>query len=204
MTISLEQTETIASDVMEMAEPTENEPSLDELFEWLERAIPEGHKIEIIGGAIFIMSPQRATHWEIILDIVEQLRARYPRKRVLSDVRIDFPGRRTALCCDVVAISEGSEKDEKGRWRYDCIDFVAEVISKDTAANDYGPKKDVYALAEVPVYVISDPYTRECRVFTDPQNGKYTGEITIPYGDPIDLTNTVVGLTLSTDDFPRD
>ncbi|WP_407287686.1 Uma2 family endonuclease [Streptomyces sp. BP-8] len=203
MTISLERTEAIASDGIEMAEPTENERHLDELFERLEQAFPEGYRIEIVEGAIF-MTPQRATHWETIADIYEQLRTRYPRKRVLSDVRIDFPGYRNGFCCDVVGITEGSAKDERGRWHYDSIDFVAEVISKDTAVNDYGPKKDAYAAAEVPVYVIADPYAGRCRVFTDPQDGDYKDDITVPYGDPIDLTATVVGLTISTAEFPRD
>ncbi|MGP8299595.1 Uma2 family endonuclease [Streptomyces inhibens] len=196
MTISLERTDRI-----EMAEP--NEPTLDELFERLEQSVPEGYKFEIVGGAVH-MSPQRATHWETILDIVEHLRTRYPKKRVLSDVRIDFPGRLNGFASDVVAMAEDYAKTEKGRWRYQDIDFVAEVISEGTAANDYGPKKAVYAAAEVPVYVIADPYIGRCRVFTRPQDGNYKDDVTLVYGQPIDLTDTVVGITISTDDFPRD
>lgn len=64
------------------------ELTLDTLFESLERT-PEGYKVEIVEGAIF-MSPQRDTHWEIIADIYEQLRTKYPRKRVKSDVRVDY------------------------------------------------------------------------------------------------------------------
>lgn len=197
MTISLERTDRI-----EMAEP-DNEPTLDEMFEGLEHSVPEGYKFEIVGGSVF-MSPQRATHWETIADLYEQLRTRYPRKHLLSDVRIDFPGRLNGFACDVVAIAEGSAKDANGRWRSQDIDLVVEVVSESTAVNDYGPKRTVYAAAEVPVYVIADPYSGRCRVFTDPQDGDYKDDITVPYGNPIDLSSTVVGITISTDDFPQD
>ncbi|GAB7031515.1 hypothetical protein AB0G35_08845 [Streptomyces sp. NPDC021749] len=95
MTISLERTETIATDGMEMAEPTENQQHLDGLFERLEEAFPEGYDIEIIGGR---------SSW-----------------------------RRSGTCI-----------------------------------------------------------------------GDYKDDVTVPYGEPIDLTGTVVDLTLTTDKFPRD
>ena len=97
---------------------------------------------------------------------------------------------------------ESAVKDEKGRWRYEDVDFVAEVISRDTAANDYGSKLDTYALAKVPVYVIADPYTRECHVHTRPKEGQYRAKLTFDFGEEIDLTQTPVGITLVTEDFP--
>ncbi|MET7846673.1 Uma2 family endonuclease [Streptomyces avermitilis] len=193
----------VLEDRIEMAEES-GELTLDVMFECLEKMpIPEGTKVEIVGGNIF-MSPQWQTHWEIILDIVEQLRGKYPRKRLTSDVRIDFPGHLNGFACDVAAMTDRSVKDAKGRWRYQDVEFVAEVISKDTAANDYGPKKLTYALAEVPVYLIADPYQGRCHIFTHPKNGDYTTETKIVFGDPVDLAHTVVGLTLKTDEFPRD
>jgi Uma2 family endonuclease len=194
---------TVLEDRIEMAEES-GELTLDVMFECLEKMpIPEGTKVEIVGGNIF-MSPQRQTHWEIIADIYEQLRGKYPRKRLASDVRIDFPGHLNGFACDVAAMAERSVKDGKGRWRYQDVEFVAEVISKDTAANDYGTKKLVYAVAEVPVYLIADPYQGRCRIFSQPKDGDYTNETKLVFGDPVDLTGTVVGLTLETTDFPRD
>lgn len=182
----------------------QRELTLDMMFELLERMpVPEGIKVEIVQGAIY-MSPQRQTHWEIILDIVEQLRARYPRKRIASDVRVDFPGRLNGFASDVAAFKEDSVKDAKGRWRCQDVEFVAEVISKDTAGNDYGPKLDAYAVAGVPVYVIADPYTGECHLHTRPRDGKYRTALTFDFGDEIDLTGTPVGINLRTDEFPRE
>lgn len=190
----------VDTDRIEMAEESD-ERTLDMMFEWLEPT-PEGFKVEIVEGNIF-MSPQRDTHWEIIFDIVEQLRAGYARKQLKSDVRIDFPGRLNGFASDVVALAEGAAKDEKGRWRYQDIELVAEVISKDTAANDYGSKKATYAVAGVPVYLVADPYTGTWHLHTLPKDDGYHSVLSLGFGDPIDLTGTVVGLTLKTGDFPR-
>ncbi|WP_405972608.1 Uma2 family endonuclease [Streptomyces sp. NBC_00988] len=194
---------TVLEDRIAMAE-SDNTSTLDEMFERLETMpVPEGYKVEIVEGTVF-MSPQRDTHWEIILDIVEQLRTKYPRKRVKSDVRIDYPGHLNGFATDVTAMAEGAEKTESGRWRHQDVEFVAEVISKGTAANDYGPKKAAYALAEVPVYVIADPYQGRCHVYTHPKGDDYATETKVTFGDDMDLTGTVVGLTLTTAGFPRD
>jgi len=81
---------------------------------------------------------------------------------------------------------------------------VADVISKGTAHNDHGPKKTAYAVAEVPVYLIADPYQGKCHVFTQPKDGDYVTETTVSFGGDVDLTVTDIGLTLKTDEFPRD
>ncbi|MDN0194129.1 Uma2 family endonuclease [Streptomyces sp. S.PNR 29] len=194
---------TVLEDRIAMAE-SDNTSTLDEMFERLETMpVPEGYKVEIVEGTVF-MSPQRDTHWEIILDIVEQLRTKYPRKRLKSDVRVDYPGHLNGFATDVTVMAEGAAKTEDGRWRYEDVEFVAEVISKGTAANDYGPKKSAYAKAEVPVYLVADPYQRRCHVYTHPKGDDYATETKVDFGDEVDLTDTVVGLTLKTDEFPRD
>ena len=176
--------------------------TLDAMFEWLEN-VPEGIKVEIVEGNIF-MSPQRDTHWDITLDVVEQLRTQYPRKRIKSDVRIDYPGYLNGFATDVTLLAEGAVMNDKGLWLCQDVEFVAEVISRSTKANDYGPKKTAYATAEVPVYLIADPYAGQCHLFTQPKAGDYLTTLTVPFGAELDLTNTVVGLTLKTDEFPRD
>lgn len=177
---------------------------LDEMFERLEKMpVPEGYKVEIVEGAIF-MSPQRDTHWEIILDIVEQLRTKYPRRRVKSDVRVDYPGHLNGFASDVTLVKEDAEKDPRGLWNCEDVEFVAEVISKGTAHNDYEPKKTAYAVAEVPVYLIVDPYQRKCHLYTLPKDGEYIARLSISFGSDLDMTTTPLGLTLKTDEFPRD
>ncbi|WP_309235372.1 Uma2 family endonuclease [Streptomyces sp. TRM64462] len=193
----------VENDRIVMAESSD-EWTLDAMFEALEEMhVPEGFKTEIVGGTI-VMTPQRANHWDIILGIIEQLRTKYPRKRVLSDVRIDYPGRLNGFATDVTLIAEGAGPDDKGRFHHKDVVFVAEVISRGTGLNDYGPKKDAYAAAGVPVYLIVDPYTGKWVVHTQPKDGEYTDEARSVFGRPVDLTGTPVGLVLATDDFARD
>ncbi|WP_420718424.1 Uma2 family endonuclease [Streptomyces sp. H51] len=77
-------------------------------------------------------------------------------------------------------------------------------MSKDTAANDYGPKKLTYAVAEVPVHLIVDPYQGKCRLHSQPKEGEYVNELSLTFGADVDMTTTHLGLVLKTDGFPRD
>ncbi|MEU0596716.1 Uma2 family endonuclease [Streptomyces sp. NPDC006393] len=182
-----------------------NTKRLDEWFERLERMpVPEGHRVEIVGGCVYI-TPQRDTHWLITFGVLRALEDRLGREaKVLSDVRIDFPGRQNGFCPDVALLKDSAKKDETGHWRYQDVVFVAEVISEGTAANDYGPKRIAYSRAEVPVYLIADPYLGRCHVYTDPKDGDYAEPRKVDFGTDIDLTGTVIDLVLKTDRFPRD
>ncbi|MEU6275113.1 Uma2 family endonuclease [Streptomyces populi] len=194
---------TVLEDRIAMAE-SDNPITLDSLFERLEKMpVPEGYKVEIVEGTIS-MSPQRDAHWEIIAALYDQLRTRYPRQRVKSDVRIDYPGRLNGFATDLTVIAEGAEKTAGGQWRHEDVEFAAEVISKGTATNDYGPKRTAYATAEVAVYLIVDPYQGKCHLFTQPKDGDYTTETIVEFGTDVDTTTTPLELTLKTDEFPRD
>lgn len=182
--------------------------SLDELFELLERMpVPEGYKAEIVEGTVH-MSPQRDAHWEIIRRIVRSLEDRFGMQaKVKSDVRIDFPESRGGFAPDVAKLKDDATKghaDGRRGWLHEDLEFVAEVISRGTAANDYGPKREVYAATGVPVYLIADPYTATCHLFTHPKDGEYQSRLTAKFGEVLDLTGTVVDLELPTADFPRD
>ncbi|WP_030787802.1 Uma2 family endonuclease [Streptomyces sp. NRRL S-920] len=177
---------------------------LDEMFEALERGpFVEGYKIDIIEGVVY-MAPQRTNHWDITVGILEQLRTKYPRQRLLSDVRIDYPGELNAFCSDVALVAEGAERTERGGFQCGDVEFVAEVISRGTGPNDYGPKKTGYATAGVAVYLIVDPYQGKCHVYTRPKDGDYHVHTTVDFGEKVDLTHTPLSLTFDTSDFCRD
>ena len=191
---------TVLDDRIEMADV--NEQILDEMFDRM--TVPEGYRAEIVEGNIH-MTPQRDTHWETIRRIVRPLEDRFGMDvKVFSDVRIDFPGHQNAFCPDVAKLRDGAEKDSTGHWLHQDVEFVAEIISKGTAANDYGPKKTAYALAEVSIYLIADPYQGKCHLFTQPKDGEYISELSLAYGADVDMTGTILDLTLKTDEFPRD
>lgn len=178
---------------------------LDEMFELLERMpVPEGYKAEIVEGAVQ-MSPQRRTHWAIIESVLLQLKDRFGRlARTESDVRLDLPGYRNGFAPDLIKIADDAEPDQRGQWHFRDVQFVLEVISRETAANDYGRKKNAYAAAHVPVYVIADPYTGKCHAFGRPEKGAYESELTVAFGEKLDLSPLGFSLVLASEDFPRD
>ncbi|MCX5246868.1 MULTISPECIES: Uma2 family endonuclease [unclassified Streptomyces] len=195
---------TVLEDRIDMADADANTERLDEWFKRLERMpVPEGFRVEIVDGNVH-MTPQRDTHWSIIFRIAGAVAAKFGMDKLFSDVRIDFPGHENGFCPDVALLKDSAKKDGKGHWRYQDVEFVAEVISKGTAANDYGPKKLAYAEAEVPLYIIADPYQGRCYVYTDPKDGDYESRTPVDFGTDIDLTGTVADLVLKTDTFPRD
>ncbi|EST37817.1 hypothetical protein N566_10850 [Streptomycetaceae bacterium MP113-05] len=194
------------TDRIEMA--VSDDLSLDELFELLERMpVPEGYKAEIVEGTVH-MSPQRDAHWEIIRRIVRALEDRFGMDtKVKSDVRIDFPESSNGFAPDVAKLKDSAVKghaDGRRGWLHEDLEFIAEVISRGTAPNDYGPKLEAYANAEVPVYLIADPYKATCTVLTHPKDGEYRSRLTARFGEVLDLSGTVVGLELPTADFPRE
>ncbi|MGK5546737.1 Uma2 family endonuclease [Streptomyces sp. URMC 127] len=190
------------TDRTEMAE--HGESSFDDMFELLYEIVPEGYKGEIVEGAI-VMSPQRHTHWAIIKDVLAQLMAYFgARSTIESDVRLDLPGYSNGFAPDLYKVSDGAEPNAKGNWRYQDVEFVLEVISRETRESDYGKKKAAYAAGEIPVYLIADPYTGLCHLHTLPKDGEYRGYLKLDFGQPVDLTDTPLGMTLQTDRFPRD
>ncbi|MBJ6639167.1 Uma2 family endonuclease [Streptomyces sp. DHE7-1] len=196
---------TVLEDRIAMADADANTQRLDDWFERLERMpVPEGFRVEVVGGNVF-MTPQRNAHWQIIRAFLWALDDRFGRDvKVFSDVRIDFPGHENGFCPDVALLKDSAKPDDTGHWRHQDVEFVAEVVSQGTAANDYGPKRTAYATAEVPVYVIADPYQGRCLIHTDPKDGDYAEPVRVDFGTDFDLTGTVVDLVVKTDAFPRD
>ncbi|MEV7139343.1 Uma2 family endonuclease [Streptomyces tauricus] len=179
-----------------------NDRILDDLFDKV--PVPEGYKGEIVEGA-FCIAPHRDIHWQTTATILDALTARFDNDlQVLSDVRIDFPGDLNGFAPDVAKLRDGSGADAEGRWLHQDVEFIAEVIDPHRAKNDYGPKRTAYAVAEVPVYLIADPYQAKCHLFTQPRDGDYLSRLSVRYGTDIDMTNTLLDLTLKTDEFPRD
>jgi Uma2 family endonuclease len=203
-------TVTVLTDWTGRAEMAEREaPSeLDELFELVERMqVPEGFKVEIIEGVIHV-SPQRPRHWDIIRRIVQAFEDAYGMDvPVMSDVRIDFPGKDhgNGLCPDVAlpTLTREVEELDNGGIRFEDVEFVAEVISKGTAGHDYMEKKRAYALGGVGVYLIVDPYTATCHLHTDPTDGKYQQEVSFDFGEEIDLRAHGLDVVLPTERFIR-
>lgn len=177
--------------------------TLDELFQRVESMqIPEDFHVEIIEGQI-VMSPQRATHWTIILLFSQALLTECGPApgRVLSDVRIDFPGPLNGYAPDVALLTEDSATGGP-KYHHSQVQLVVEVVSQSTRRDDYGIKLTTYATAEVPTYVIVDPTTAWIHVHSQPHQGHYTRANTYAFGTPLPLA--IPPVTVDTSDWPLD
>lgn len=182
---------------------SEGDQAVDALFDALDRmGMPRGYLGQIVEGAIYI-EPVQPTGQQISHSIAEQLRTKYRKKSPTPDRRINLPGHMNGFVPDVMAIRETAAPGPNGRWRYQDIDLVAEVASRSTAYYDYDPKKTTYAGAEIPLYLIADPTTGKCHLFSHPEDGRYRRQLSVEFGLEIDLTDTAVGLILHTESFPR-
>ncbi|OEV05347.1 Uma2 family endonuclease [Streptomyces oceani] len=189
------------SDRIDMAEA---DPSgLDEQLALLEQmTIPEGYKAEIVGGAV-VVSPRRKKHWRIIELVLLQLKRTFGEEaNTLSDVLLPLPGRGNSFSPDLLKLSDTADADESDSVNYQDVELVVEVISRQTRGNDYGPKCEVYASAQVPIYLIADPYTGKCHAFGRPNGETYENELTVKFGEDLDLTTLGMELRLETKKFP--
>lgn len=179
--------------------------ALDEEFALLERmTIPEGFKAEIVEGAV-VVSPQRSTHWKIIESVLLQIKDRFGRRaRTESDVLLIMPGYRNGFAPDLLKLSDRAERDSTGRWTHQDAEFVLEVISRETADNDYGKKMRGYASAAIPVYVVADPYTGKCHAYGNPEGDGYENHLAVKFGEDLDLAPLGFDMRLATEDFPQD
>ncbi|MDQ0831716.1 hypothetical protein QF032_003560 [Streptomyces achromogenes] len=73
-----------------------------------------------------------------------------------------------------------------------------------------GTGRGVRGLREPPPRILSDVRVGfsgqqgRCTVDADPKDGDHRSEPRVAYGTHVDLTTTPLGLTLKTDEFPRD
>jgi Uma2 family endonuclease len=187
---------------------------VNELPDWMRPPRPEGwfaedldrlpdapRHTELIDGAlVFMMSPQRVWHSEVISELRNQLRRQRPDGSVVRreiTVRLDPRNRPEP---DVI-VARGSRGDRSRTW-YDAsdVDLVIEVVSVESAHRDYEVKPPKYAKARIQNYWIVDEqggrtvvHVFELDPTTSPasytETGFYRGklELDVPFPIVLDL-----------------
>ncbi|MDH6577013.1 Uma2 family endonuclease [Kitasatospora sp. MAP5-34] len=181
--------------------------AISDMWEIVEgMAIPEGYRVEIIGGQI-VVSPQSETQWTIISQILQQLwKTLGEDARIMADVPIDFPGYKNGFAPDVAILADDAATGpDTGRYDWTDLDAVIEVVSGSSIDNDYRIKLDLYGRYSVPTYLIVDPLEGKWTLFTEPKAKQgYPKPVERPFGEPVDLPlpdGRVV--RIETDRFPQ-
>ncbi len=149
--------------------------------------VPDGFTAEIDDGQI-VLTLRREEHNRISRVIVWAITDVCGRHRpVLEDVRVNFPGKDVAFAPDVALPRSGAPRADNDKFDASDLDFVAEVVSRESRKSDYGRKSDAYAAEGIPAYLIVDDATGWCELRRKPREGQYTQVHRFRFGDTIDV-----------------
>ncbi|MEO3868950.1 Uma2 family endonuclease [Nonomuraea sp. B12E4] len=150
-----------------------------------------GLRVELIEGKLIVSpagSPEH--HWLTgdLHDALLPLRRERGLRGGPGGPNICIDGPRDSPAPDYVL----SEKD-CNRWGNELLSpevlLVAEVVSPGSVRNDYEDKVRLYALGQVPVYLVIDPIgeTPSVTVFSDIKDNTYRTIVKVDMGTPIKL-----------------
>ncbi|MFE6690072.1 Uma2 family endonuclease [Streptomyces sp. NPDC057743] len=168
-----------------------NEKTLLDGFFALET--PEGFKAELIEGEIVVTPPPDNNHERFFSRIVKQVLSKsrtdmdvsgnkgivlspgglYPKNYVIPDATF------VPIDADLFRLP--------GHWiPSDAVALVVEVTSS-KPYRDRVIKRDAYARANIPLYLLIDREKSMVTLFSEPSDGDYMGNITVPFGKPLPL-----------------
>ncbi|MGW2376428.1 MULTISPECIES: Uma2 family endonuclease [Kitasatospora] len=146
--------------------------------------------------------PYDELRWGVVFDAAVQIGDELGgRRRVLSQVLIDFPAAHGPLAPDLAVVAPDAVHNARGRYEAAEVEMVLEVAH---------PGRDhawVRACAEsgVPLYVVVDPAAEVCTVHTAPDSGGgYREAERVPFGNDLFLPLGDRTLVLQTGGFPTE
>lgn len=174
--------------------------TLAEIAERLD--VPEGARVEIIGGSIRV-SPSPSGIHALVLEIIEDaLRSARPRgTSVTHDVSLALPETGQRYVPDQVVLPRTLLKSAE--WLFPASEalLVVEVVSPNHADTDRVTKRAGYAAAGVPFYLLADLPDRSVALYGDPANGEYHTAKVVDIGHKIHIPEPF-DVTIDTAEFP--
>ncbi|MFE2499351.1 Uma2 family endonuclease [Streptomyces scopuliridis] len=179
-----------------------------EEFEQIAHAAPETVTLEFINGKLEVKPVPDGDHGEIIMWLLRQCMQQRPELALYPEQGLKVETYRNGRARPDGALvpmghfaGQGEWGDPKG------VLMTVEVTSHDhdTDRRDHKEKRDGYAAAGVPVYLLVDRDAGQLVVYTDPQNGRYQLRTSRPYGATVKIP-APVGIALETEplkDFSR-
>lgn len=184
----------------EMALPATEPPhTADDLLEVFDNlAVPAGYRAELIEGEIVVSPPPDGDHEHIVAELNWQVSRRAATELYASGAKgIITPSGRLVPDSTI-----GPRSLFRGRdpWmRPDGVAMVVEVTST-RAGKDREVKRQAYAEAEIPLYLLVDRGAGEAICYSEPADGTYRADIRVPFGKGLDLPEPF-GFPLDTASF---
>lgn len=171
--------------------------SVEQAFELFSAAAPEGWRVELVEGEIYVVPPANGEHEEIVSEVADQVAERRADRalRSYTGIGLNVPGASDTghVIPDLVIAPKGSFHDEEEWHGSASVLLVAEVTSTSTAARDRDKKIRGYARAGIPVYLLIDREEGEVLVYSEPSGDDYAKGLkhklglTVPLPAPLEF-----------------
>ncbi|MEI5035973.1 Uma2 family endonuclease [Streptomyces sp. S1A(2023)] len=174
-----------------------------EEFEQLARTSPETVTLELINGKLEVKPVPDGDHDEIIMWVAMQCMRHQPDLRLYRERGLRIGGYRNGRARPDGTLARAGRFAGDGEWSNpDRILMTVEVTSHDhdTDSRDRTEKRDGYAAAGIPVYLLVDRDHGTLVVHSEPDKGRYRQQHSYDYGDAVPLPGPV-DITLDTEEL---
>ncbi|MDT0377936.1 Uma2 family endonuclease [Streptomyces sp. DSM 42041] len=158
--------------------------------------VPEGYRVEIIGGVIVVTPAPAGKHGRIVRQLGRALERDLPEGYDFEvNLGVDkAPGSDDYAIPDLFVAPVATLDTWASTVPSLEVVFTAEVVSKSSQTIDRVAKRKQYAVAGIPLYLLVDPFAEEITLFSDPSHGEYRARHTVPWGDKLQLPEPLPAL----------
>ncbi|MFF9013014.1 Uma2 family endonuclease [Streptomyces sp. NPDC014870] len=179
--------------------------AVEQAFQKLSAAEPEGWRVELIRGQIHVTEIGDGQHASIVAELRDQLfeRSRESALSCYGAIGLDLPGPSGGtdhVVPDLTVAPKGSHRDRLVWHAPGPVLLVAEVTSASTAGRDRDQKARGYADAGIPLYLLIDREADEVVVHAEPLDGGYAARTVHRVGTVVALPSPL-GFEVDTSEF---
>lgn len=170
-------------------------------FEALARSAPETVTLEFINGKLEVKPVPDGDHGAITMWLLKQCMQQRPDLALYPEQGLQVEAYRQGRARPDGALAPEDHFVGHGEWApAEGVLMTLEVTSHDadTDRRDRHEKRDGYAAAGIPVYLLIDRDACTVTVYSEPKNGKYPVRVSHPYGAVVEIP-APVGITLKTE-----
>ncbi|PJE96438.1 hypothetical protein CUT44_18210 [Streptomyces carminius] len=174
---------------------------LVEEFEQLARTAPETVRLEFVNGKLEVKPVPDGDHGAIVMWLLKQCMQQRPELALYPEQGLRVEKYRGGRVRPDDSLAPEDHFVGQGEWAEpDGVLMTVEVTSydADTDRRDRVERRDGYAAAGIPVYLLVDRDDHSLTVHSEPEGGTYRTRTTRPYGAVVELP-APVGITLKTE-----
>ncbi|MDK1473080.1 Uma2 family endonuclease [Streptomyces sp. 549] len=184
-----------------MTPATADRPQMPvEDFEQLAATAPETVTLEFVNGKLEVKPVPDGDHGAIVMWLLKRCMEQRPELALYPDQGLRVEAYRQGRARPDGTLAPEDHFVGQGEWADpDGVLMTVEVTSydRDTDRRDRTEKRDGYAAAGIPVYLLVDREACTVTVYSEPQDGTYRRRATQPYGEVVEVP-APVSVTLHT------